>query len=42
MNIEMINKDSEIAIAVKYDGVNFTNMGGIMGEGYGKLQAYLV
>ena len=41
MNIEMINKESEIAIAVKYDGVDFTNIAGIMGEGYGKLQAYL-
>ena len=41
MNIEMISKESEIAIAVKYDGVDFTNMAGIMGEGYGKLQAYL-
>ena len=41
MNIEMINKESEIAIAVKYDAVDFTNMSGIMGEVYGKLQAYL-
>lgn len=41
MNIETITKDSEIAIAVKYEAVDFTNMGGIMGEGYGKLWAYL-
>ena len=41
MNIEIISKDSELAIAVKYDAVDSTNMVGIIGEGYGKLQAYM-
>jgi effector-binding domain-containing protein len=41
MNIEVINKEAEIAIAVKYDAVDFENMGGIMSEGYQKLWAYL-
>jgi effector-binding domain-containing protein len=41
MNIETITKESEIAIAVKYDAVDFTNMAGIMGGGYQKLWAYL-
>ena len=41
MNIETINKEAEIAIAVKYDAVNFTNMGPVMGEGYKKLWAYI-
>ena len=41
MNIETINKEAEIAIAVKYDAIDFKNMGGIMGEGYQKLWAYL-
>ena len=41
MNIETINKEAEIAVAVKYDAVDFTNMGGVMGEGYQKLWAYL-
>ncbi|MDR2696954.1 MAG: GyrI-like domain-containing protein [Holophagales bacterium] len=41
MNIETITKESEIAIAVKYDAVDFKNMAGIMGEGYQKLWAYL-
>ena len=40
MNIETINKEAEIAIAVKYAAVDFTNMGSIMGEGYQKLWAY--
>ena len=41
MNIETINKTAEIAIAVKYDAVDFTNMAAVMGEGYQKLWAYL-
>jgi effector-binding domain-containing protein len=48
MKIETINKESEIAIAVKYDAVNFNSMasgecktGGVVGEGYQKLMAYL-
>jgi len=42
MNIEIINKDSELAIAVKYNAVDFCNdMSTVMDEGYGKLQAYL-
>lgn len=40
MNIERITKESEIAIAVRYEAVDFTNMD-FMGEGYGKLWAYL-
>ncbi|MDR2888499.1 MAG: GyrI-like domain-containing protein [Lachnospiraceae bacterium] len=41
INIEVIDKEAEMAIAVKYDGIDFTNMGGIMGEGYQKLWSYL-
>ena len=41
MNIETINKESEIAAAVKYDAVDFTNMGSVMSEGYQKLWAYV-
>ena len=41
MNIETINKEAEIAVAVKYDAVDFTNMGEIMGEAYQKLWAYV-
>ena len=41
MNIEIINKVAEIAIAVKYEAVDFTNMAAIMGEGYQKLMAYI-
>ncbi len=41
MKIETINKESEIATAVKYDAVDFTNMGGVMDEGYGRLMAHL-
>ena len=41
MNIETINKESEIAIAVKYDAVDFANMGPVMEEGYKKLWAYV-
>ena len=41
MNIETITKEAEIAIAVKYDAVDFTNMGSVMSEAYQKLWAYL-
>lgn len=41
MKMEMINKRSEIAIAVKYDAVSFTDMAGVMGEAYQKLWSYL-
>ena len=41
MDIQIIEKDAEIAIAVRYDAIDFTNMAEIMGEGYGKLMAYL-
>lgn len=41
MNIETMNKEAEIAAAVKYDAVDFTNMTAIMGEGYQKLWAYV-
>ena len=40
MNIETINKEAELAAAVRYDAVDFTNMAAIMGEGYQKLWAY--
>ena len=40
MNIETITKASEIAVAVQYEAVDFTNMAAIMGEGYQKLFAY--
>ena len=41
MNIETINKEAEIAVAVKYEAVNFTNMAAVMGEGYQKLMTYV-
>lgn len=42
MNIEEIYKDSELAVAVKYDAVDFCNdMSAVMDDGYGKLMAYL-
>ncbi len=41
MKIEVINKEAESAVAVKYDAVDFRNMGGILGEGYQKLWGYL-
>ena len=41
MSIEAINKEVEIAVAVKYYAVDFTNMGPVMGEGYQKLWAYV-
>ena len=40
MDIQIIEKEPEIAIAVKYDAVDFTDMAAIMSEGYGKLMAY--
>ena len=42
MNIETINKTSEIAVAVKYDAVDFTDMAAVMSEGYQKLWAYVM
>ena len=42
MNIETINMNSEICVAVKYDAVDFTNMAELMGEGYQKLMTYVV
>ena len=41
MNIETINKEAEIAVAIKKEAVRFDNMGGIMGEAYQKLWAYV-
>jgi len=41
VNIETINKEAEIAAAVKYTAVDFTDMGPVMGEGYQKLWAYV-
>lgn len=41
MNIEIINKEAENAVAVKYGAVDFTNMAAIMSEGYQKLWAYV-
>ena len=41
MNIEMINKEAEIAVAMKKEAVRFDNMGSIMGEIYQKLWTYL-
>ena len=40
MNIETIDQKSQIAIAVKYEAVDCTNMGPVMGEGYQKLLVY--
>jgi effector-binding domain-containing protein len=42
MNIEIINKEAEIAVAVKFEAVEFTKMAEIMTEGYQKLMAYVV
>jgi len=42
MSIETINKTAEIAVAVKYEAVDCTNMEAIMSEGYQKLWAYVV
>jgi len=41
MNIETINKEAEIAVAVKYMAVDFTNMVAVMSEGYQKLFDYV-
>jgi len=41
MKIETVNKKAEIAVAIKKEAVRFDNMGGIMGEAYQKLWAYL-
>ncbi|MDR0372658.1 MAG: GyrI-like domain-containing protein [Nitrososphaerota archaeon] len=41
MNIEIINKEAEIAVAVKFEAVEFTKMAEIMTRGYQKLWAYL-
>jgi effector-binding domain-containing protein len=41
MNIEIINKEFEIAVAVKFDAVEFTKMANVMEEGYQKLFAYV-
>jgi effector-binding domain-containing protein len=41
MNIETINKESELAIAVKFEAVEFTKMAEIMVEGYQKLMVYV-
>jgi len=41
MDIEKIDKKAETAVAVKYEAVDFTNMGPMMGEAYQKLWAYL-
>jgi effector-binding domain-containing protein len=41
VNIELINKESEIAVAVKFEAVNFNNMAEIMMESYQKLWTYL-
>ena len=42
MSIEVINKESEIALALKFEGVEFTKMAEIMSLGYQKLWDYLV
>jgi Transcriptional regulator, effector-binding domain/component len=39
--IETINKTSEIALAIKYESIDFTNMAEIMSAGYQKLFAYI-
>jgi Transcriptional regulator, effector-binding domain/component len=41
MKIEIINKEAETAIAVRYDAVDFTNMAATMKEGYQKLFDYI-
>jgi len=41
MNIEIINKESEIAAAINKKAVRFDNMGSIMGEIYQKLFGYI-
>jgi effector-binding domain-containing protein len=41
MSIEIINKESEIAVAVKFEAVEFTKMAEIMTMGYQKLWVYV-
>jgi hypothetical protein len=41
VNIDVINKESEIAVAVKFEAVEFTKMAEIMATGYQKLLAYI-
>ena len=41
MNIEIIKKEPEIAVAIKREAVRFDNMGDMMGEVYRQLWAYL-
>ena len=41
MNIEMIVKEAEIAVAIKKEAVRFDNMGDMMGEVYHELMAYV-
>ena len=41
MNIEIINKESEIAVALREEAVRFDKMGVIMGEAYKKLFTYV-
>ena len=42
MNIEIINKETEIAAAIRREAVRFDNMGGVMVEAYQKLWTYIV
>jgi len=41
MKIGVINKESEVAVAVKFEAVEFTKMAEIMVEGYQRLWAYI-
>jgi effector-binding domain-containing protein len=41
MNIEVVTKESELAVAVKIEQFRFDGMGDIMGENYKKLWDYL-
>ena len=41
MNIEMISKEAEIAVAVKYDAVDCADFDKVMAAGYQKLCAYV-
>ncbi|MCL2643111.1 MAG: GyrI-like domain-containing protein [Candidatus Bathyarchaeota archaeon] len=41
MNIEIINKEAEIAVAVKFEAVEFTKMAEIMQDGYQKIMDYV-
>jgi effector-binding domain-containing protein len=41
VDIEVFNKEAEIAVAVKFEAVAFTKMAEIMVEGYQKLMAYV-